>query len=72
MDSILSFQYTYFAGGWLTVGVTGTGAGMDSAWEQEKPEARKTLEKTARAKRSPTRQVHALLAHVSLFTFSIK
>jgi len=26
-----------------TVGVTGAGAGVDSSWEQEKPEARKCL-----------------------------
>jgi len=32
-------------------------AGVDSAWEQEKLEARKMLENAARAKRSPTRQV---------------
>ncbi|MCI0549930.1 MAG: hypothetical protein L0287_03160, partial [Anaerolineae bacterium] len=33
---------------------------VDKAWEQEKPEAtlREMLENAARAKRSPTRQVH--------------
>jgi hypothetical protein len=30
-------------------------------WEQEKPEARKMLENTARPSGSPTRQVHAVL-----------
>jgi len=28
---------------WLTAGVTGAGAGVDSVWEQEKLEARKML-----------------------------
>jgi len=38
-------------------------AGVDNTWEQEKLEAtlREMLENAARAKRSPTRQVHALL-----------
>jgi len=35
-------------------------AGVDNAWEQEKLQARKMLENAARAKRSPTRQVHAV------------
>jgi hypothetical protein len=32
-----------FALGWLTVCVTCVWAGVDNAWEQEKPEARKML-----------------------------
>ena len=41
-----------------TVCVTGAGAGIDSAWEQYKLEARKMLENVARKR--PTRQVHAV------------
>ncbi|WKZ48631.1 MAG: hypothetical protein QY306_04570 [Anaerolineales bacterium] len=41
--------------------VTRKWAGVDSAWEQEKLEARKMPENAARPKGSPTRQVHALL-----------
>ena len=41
-----------------TVCVTGAGAGVDSAWEQKKPEARKMLESA----QSPQRPVHAVLA----------
>jgi len=36
-------------------------AGVDSVWEQEKLEARKMFVNAARAKRSPTRQVHIIL-----------
>ena len=36
-----------FALGCLTVCVTGAGAGVDSAWEQKKLEARKLLENAA-------------------------
>jgi hypothetical protein len=44
-----------------TACVTRAGAGVDSVWEQEKPEAGKMLENAARAKRSPRRAVHAVL-----------
>jgi len=39
-----------------TVCVTCVWAGVDSAWEQRKLEARKILENAARPKGSPTRQ----------------
>jgi len=38
-----------------------TRAGVDSLWEQEKPEARKKPKNAAPAKHSPTHRVHALL-----------
>jgi len=38
-----------------TVCVTGAGAGVDSAWEQKKLEARKMLENPARPSGSPQR-----------------
>jgi hypothetical protein len=41
-------------------------AGVDSAWEQKKPEARKMLENAARAEHSPARQVHAVLGNHEL------
>jgi hypothetical protein len=45
----------------FTVIVTCVWAGVDNAWEQEKLQARKMLAVgAARAKRSPTRQVHAV------------
>ena len=40
-----------------TVGVTGAGAGVDNAWEQEKPEARKMLENAAESHTSGARDV---------------
>jgi len=43
--------------GWLTVCVTGAGAGVENAWEQEKLKARKMLENSY----SPQRPVHAML-----------
>jgi hypothetical protein len=43
-----------------TVCVTCVWAGVDSAWEQEKLEARKILE----IAQTPTRQVHALLGNL--------
>jgi hypothetical protein len=54
----------YHRGSRPTVCVTCVWAGVDNAWEQGKLEARKILENAARAKRSPTRQVHALLGGV--------
>jgi hypothetical protein len=41
----------------LTVCVTGAGAGVDSAWEQEKLEARKMLENAAESPESSARFV---------------
>jgi len=41
----------------LTAGVTGAGAGVDSAWEQEKLEARKMLENAAESPASSARFV---------------
>jgi len=41
----------------LTAGVTRWWAGVDSAWEQEKLEARKMLENA----QTPTSRVHAVL-----------
>ena len=43
-----------------TVCVTGAGAGVDSAWEQEKPEARKMLENAAESPASSARFVGRL------------
>jgi len=43
--------------GWLTVCVTCVWAGVDSAWEQEKPEARKMLENAAESHTSGARFV---------------
>jgi len=40
-----------------TVCVTGAGAGVDNAWEQEKPEARKMLENAAESHTSGARFV---------------
>jgi len=40
--------------------------GMDSAWEQKKPEARKILENAARPSGSPQRPMHALLGSVAV------
>ena len=37
--------------------VTGAGAGVDSAWEQDKPEARKMLENAAESPASSARFV---------------
>jgi hypothetical protein len=42
---------------------TGAEAGVDSAWEQKKLEARKLLEKAARE--APQRPVHAVLGCLS-------
>jgi len=47
-----------------TVCISGGRADVDTAWEQGKLEAWKMLENAARAKRSPTRQVHAVLGGV--------
>lgn len=44
-----------------TVCVTGAGAGVDSAWEQEKLEARKLSEKAADSPASNARFVSPLL-----------
>jgi hypothetical protein len=41
--------------------VTGAGAGVDSAWEQEKPEARKMLENAAESPASSARGVGQFL-----------
>jgi hypothetical protein len=46
-----------FATNGLTVCVTGAGAGVDSVWEQEKPEARKMLENAAESHTSGARFV---------------
>jgi len=43
----LYFALTCLAIERLTVCVTGAGAGVDSAWEQRKPEARKMLQNAA-------------------------
>ena len=43
---------------------TCAGAGVDSAWEREKLEARKMLVNRARPKGSPTRQEQALLGGI--------
>jgi hypothetical protein len=43
-----------------TVGVTGAGVGVDSAWEQRKLEARKMLEKAAESPASSARFVSRL------------
>jgi len=53
----LYFALTCLAIERLTVCVTGAGAGVDSAWEQEKLEARKMLENA----QTPTSRVHAVL-----------
>jgi len=42
----------------LRAGRLNNQAGVDNAWEQEKPEARKMLENAARE--APTRQVHII------------
>jgi hypothetical protein len=42
---------------WLTVCVTCVWAGVDSVWEQEKPEARKMLENAAESHTSGARFV---------------
>jgi len=44
-----------------TVCVTGAGAGVDNAWEQEKLEARKMLEKAAESPASSARFVRRIL-----------
>jgi hypothetical protein len=49
-----------------TVGVSGAGAGVDFAWEQEKLEARKMFEKPQK----PQRSVHALLARFWTLSYS--
>jgi len=46
-----------FALGCLTVCVTGAGAGVDSAWEPEKPEARKKPENAVDSPASSARGV---------------
>jgi hypothetical protein len=52
----------YFQG--LSVCVTGAGAGVDSAWEQEKLEARKMLENATESPASSARFVRRLFAEV--------
>jgi hypothetical protein len=47
----------------LTVGVTGAGAGVDSAWEQEKPEVRKMLVNRAESPASSARCVGFFVAY---------
>lgn len=44
--------------------ITCVWAGVDNAWEQKKPEARKMLENAARPSGSPQRPVHALVAAI--------
>jgi len=44
-----------------TVCVTGAGAGVDSVWEQEKPEARKMLQNAAESPASSARGVGRFL-----------
>jgi len=57
----------YCAKNGLTVCVTGAGAGVDSAWEQEKLEARKILEKPYRTPASSARFVgRGLMATIPL------
>src|SRR5215213_2029044 len=51
-----------------TAGVTGAGAGVDSAWEQRKLEARKMLVNRAR---SPQRPVHAVLGGIEPESYSL-
>jgi hypothetical protein len=43
--------------------LTGAGAGVDSAWEQKKLEARKMLENAA----TPTRRVHQRMMEIIIF-----
>ena len=58
ISEISIFQFPLcFARRWLTVCVTGAGAGVDSAWEQEKLEARKMLENAAESPASSARFV---------------
>jgi len=47
---------------WLTVCVTGAGAGVDSVWEQEKLEARKMLENAVESPASSARFVSPFFA----------
>jgi len=53
---LFSFD-AYFARGVPTDCVTGAGAGVDSAWEQRKLEARKLLENAAESPASSARFV---------------
>jgi len=47
-------------------------AGVDSVWEQEKPEARKMLENAAESHTSDARFVSPLLTLQDLFFYSLK
>ena len=49
-----------------TAGVTGAGVGVDSVWEQEKPEARKMLENAAESRQSGARFVRRRVAYFDL------
>jgi hypothetical protein len=53
--------FPYLGKGGLTVCVTGAGAGVDSAWEQRKLEARKMLENGDESPVSSARCVSPLL-----------
>jgi len=61
MRAAFSFL-TCYARGKPTVCVTRAGAGVDSAWEQEKPEARKMPENAAESPASGARFVSPLFA----------
>ena len=55
---------------YVTECVTGAGAGVDSAWEQEKLEARKMLENAAESHTSGARFVSPLLSFVTVLLFA--
>ena len=56
------YLYRWKDGGCPTVCVSGGGAGVDNAWEQEKPEARKMLVEAAESPPSTARFVSPLFA----------
>jgi hypothetical protein len=66
---LLDFSSAYFARGVPTVGVTCVWAGVDNAWEQEKPEARKMLENAAESHLSGARDVGQIFVRLIFFSF---
>ena len=61
-DNSVLFSLKEFSANGLTVCVTGAGAGVDSAWEQKKLEARKLLLEAADSQKSAARCVSRLYA----------
>ena len=65
----MSIRFVLLNDRWLTVGVTRWWAGVDSAWEQEKLEARKMLENAADSHMSSARFVGLLISARTLLIF---